>query len=223
MQANDLLFFLPFVLAVFLIWGYMKRNIRKQMSLNEIWQVFARLKGLQEQSPDGADETLQKRLNYEDYDRILCFRGKNQNLPFVLECFATDGTPTQIGKIKMRTGDKIRIFTRIKIGLTNLPKGLWVYRETAWSKLGKAVGMQDITTGDARFDSVFMVKGCDPKEVLDYLTPSRRMALLTYADKLQSLELQEEGLILLQPGQVDSVERLEQYYSELGSLASALI
>jgi hypothetical protein len=231
MQANDFLFFLALVLAFFLILGYMQRGRRKQRRLNEIWREFAKLKGLQEQPTD--NDTIQDQDIDEDYDAtqeepsdrgiILSFRGKNQNLPFLLECFATEGTPMQIGKLKMRRGDKIKTFTRIEIGLSNLPKGLRVYRETTWSKLGKAIGMQDITTGDASFDNSFMIKGDDQREILDYLTPSRRMALLTYADKLHGLELQEEGVILLQQGQIDSVEKLDRYFSELGALASALI
>ncbi len=231
MQANDFLFSLALVLAFFLVLGYMLRGRRKQQRLNQIWREFAHLKGLREQ-PTGEDTIQDQPIDEEhegtqkeptDHGIILSFHGKNQGLPFILECFATEGIPMQIGKIKMRRGEKIRIFTRIKIGLTNLPKGLRVYRETAWSKLGKAVGMQDITTGDASFDHSFMIKGNDPREVLDYLTPSRRMALLTYADKLHGLELQEEGIILLQPDQIGSVGRLEEYFYELGSLGSALI
>jgi hypothetical protein len=49
------------------------------------------------------------------------------------------------------------------------------------------------------------------------------MALLMQVDELRGLELQEEGLILVQPNQIDSMERLDRYFSQLGSLASALL
>jgi hypothetical protein len=209
MQASDLLFFLPFVLAFFLIWARMKRRIGRQQRLNQVWREFAALRGLQEQpTKDGA---------------FISFRGQNQNMPFVLECIATEGTPFQIGKLKMRRGDAIKIFSRMKIELSGLPKGLRVYRETTWSKLGKTLGMQDIATGDSRFDGSFMIKGKDSTEVLTYLTPGRRMALLMHADELHGLELQEDGLILFQPNQIDSMKRLDRYSSQLGSLASALL
>ncbi len=84
------------------------------------------------------------------------------------------------------------------------------------------MGIQDITTDDVSFDKKFIIKGMDPKKVLDYLTPSRRMALLKYTDDLQGLELLEDGLVLLQPGQTDSVEKLNRYFSQLGLLASEL-
>jgi hypothetical protein len=209
MQTSDLLFFLPFVLAFLLIWAHVRRRTGKQRRLNQVWREFAALKGLQEQSTKD--------------DAFISFRGENQNMPFVLECIATQGTPFQIGKLKMRRGDAIKIFSRMKIELSGLPKGLRVYRETTWSKLGKALGMQDITTGDSRFDSSFMIKGKDPAEVLTYLTLGRRMALLMQVDELRGLELQEEGLILVQPNQIDSMERLDRYFSQLGSLASALL
>ena len=130
----------------------------------------------------------------------------------------------QIGELKMKTGrgDGIKIFTQIKIALAGLPPGLRVYRETTWSKLEKVVGMQDITTNDASFDKKFIIKGNDPKTVLDYLTPPRRMALLKYADELQGWELLEQGLVLVQPGQTDSMDKLNRYFSQLGLLASKL-
>jgi hypothetical protein len=230
MQAIDVLFFSSLLLAFFLILGYLRRRMRKQQSLNEIWREFAAFKGLEElQVRDGQeeeltyeDENFQDKPAANDYETILFFHGKNGNLPFALECFATQGTPMRIGKLNMSRGDRMKIFTRIKIGLNNLPKGLRVYGKTIWSGLGKAVGMQDITTGDDSFDRTFVVKGKDPAEVINYLTPSRRMVLLAYADKLQGMELREEGLLLLQPGQTESVDMLEQIYSQMGSLASSL-
>ena len=209
MQASDLLFFLPFVLAFFLIWAYMKRGMRQQQRLNQVWREFGDLRGLQEQpAKQGA---------------IISFRGKNQNMPFALECVAMEGTPLQIGKLKMTRGDAIKIFSGMKIELGGLPKGLRVYRETTGSKLDKALGMQDLTTGDSRFDSSFIIKGSDPTAVLSYLTPGRRVALMMHADELHGLELREEGLILFQPDQIDSVEKLDRYFSQLASLASVLL
>lgn len=209
MQINDILFFLPFILAFFLIWGYMKKGMARQNRLNKIWREFADLKGLQEQSVDQGT--------------ILAFYGKNQNLPFFIKCFATEGTPVQIGGLKMKRGDDIKTFTQIKIVLAGLPSGLRIYRETTWGKVGKVFGMQDIKTGDAAFDKKFIIKGGDPKKVLEYLTPPRRMTLLHYAETLQGLELQEVGLVLLQPGQTDSMAKLDRYFTQLGSLASELV
>jgi hypothetical protein len=230
MQTSDILFFFSLLLAFFLILGFLRRRVRRQQVLNGIWREFAERKGLQElpvrngheDELAAEDDAFEDQPAANDYGTILSFRGKTGNLPFALECFATQGTPMRIGKLNMSSGDSIKVFTRIKIGLNNLPKGLRVYGKTLWSGLGKAVGMQDITTGDDSFDRTFVVKGKDPAEVINYLTPSRRMVLLAYADKLQGMELREEGLLLLKPGQTESVDLLEQIVSQMGSLASSL-
>lgn len=209
MPLTDWLYFLPFVVAFFFIWNYMKKGLKKQHETHQTWREFANLKGLREQ-PSSPDVSLS-------------FEGKNQGVPFALECLVSEGTPMQVGNLKLKRGDDIKIFTRMKLQLPRLPRGLRVYRETAWGKIAKGLGMQDIRTGDRAFDQAFMVKGSDRNEVIGYLTPSRRMALLTYAADLPGVELQEDGLILLQPGQIGDIGTLERYFSRLGSLAAVLI
>jgi hypothetical protein len=212
MDLTDFLFAAFVIGGSLLIWFYIKGRVTKQKALNQMWREFAQLNALEEQDGDSRDN-----------ETIVSFRGKNQGMAFVLECFTTEGTPMQVGKLKVSRGEDTKIFTRMCIRLLGLPGGLRVYRETPWSKLGKAVGMQDITTGDPEFDRHFVVKGKDPRAVVDYLTPSRRAALLGHASGMKGLELQEEGLVLLQPGQVATMEELSRLSSQLGSLAAALV
>jgi hypothetical protein len=212
MDLTDFLFAAFVIGGSLLIWFYIKGRVTKQKALNQIWAEFARLNGLEEQDGDS-----------RDHEAIVSFRGKNQGMPFVLECIATEGTPVQVGKLELSRGENTRIFTRMHMKLPGLPRGLRVYRETPWSKLGKAVGMQDIMTGDPEFDRSFVVKGKDPQAIVDYLTPSRRITLLSQPSGMKGLELQEEGLILLQPGQVASMEELGRLFSQLGSLATTLV
>lgn len=189
---------------------YKKRHCQTKKA-SEIWREFARLKGLQEQPAD-APVT------------ILSFQGRNRDLPVFLKCFATEGKPVRVGdvKVKRARGQEVHIFSQIKIILTGLPPGIRVYRETAWHKFGKVLGIQDIKTDDPSFDQKFIIKGTDPKGIIDYLTPSRRKALLKYADELQGLELHENSLVLLQPGQIESMDRLNFYFSKLGLLTLEL-
>ncbi len=231
MQVNDILFFLSFVLAFFLIWSFLKKRIVKQRATNEIWREFARMKGLQEQSAGkrgndvSFDEDFNKtpdRSRSDDYGRVISLLGKNGDLPFVLECIATEGTPQRVGKFNISSGEGIRIFTRLRIGLDGLPEGFCAYRETAWSRLGKVVGMQDIVTGDSAFDKVFVVKGRDPMAVLGYLSPSRRTVLRDCAEMYPFLDLREGELLLMRPGQTDRMDQLEQYLADIGQLSSAL-
>jgi hypothetical protein len=48
------------------------------------------------------------------------------------------------------------------------------------------------------------------------------VALLKYTDELEGLELLDDGLVLMQPGQTESVDKLNRYFSQLGLLASEL-
>lgn len=231
MQLDDVLFLLPFALMFLLLWLYFRRRIGKQRRTNEIWREFAQKRCLQELPVEsgGRDASLDEEFDavrdepvYDDYETLISFHGKIRDVPFVLECVATEGTPMRVGKFTLRSGEGLRIFTRIKIRLGDLPGGFLVHRETAWSRLGKVVGMKDITTGDTCFDKLFVVKGNDQLEVLDYLTPSRRMALLKCAERYSDLSLQERELVVFQPGQTESMEQLDRYIADSDLLAAAL-
>ena len=108
MQVNDLLFFLPFVLILLLLWLYFRRRIGKQRRTNEIWREFAQMRGLQElpvgsrgrdASFDEEFDAVRDRPVFDDYETIISLHGKIRDLPFVLECFATEGTPMRVGKL----------------------------------------------------------------------------------------------------------------------------
>jgi hypothetical protein len=231
MQLNDLWFFLSFVLILLLLGLYFRGRIGKQRRTNEIWREFAQQRGLQElptgsrgrdASSDEEFDAVRDRPGFDDYETIVSFQGKNRDLPFVLECFATEGRPMRVGKFTLSSGEGIRIFTRIKIRLGDLPGGFRVYRETAWSRLGKVVGMKEITTGDAYFDKMFVVKGNDQMELLDYLTPSRRMALQGCAERYSDVDLREGELVVTLPGQTGSMEQLDRYLADFNMLAATL-
>ncbi len=51
----------------------------------------------------------------------------------------------------------------------------------------------DIDTGDPEFERCFVVKGIAPQAVVDYLTPSRRIALLGLRLRKKGLELQNKA------------------------------
>jgi hypothetical protein len=208
MDLIDFLFAALVIAGSLLIWFYIKSRVTKQNRISQVWREFARLNDLEEKPGKG--------------EALLTFHGKNQGLPFLLQCIETEGTPVRIGKLEFNRGEDSKIFTRMQVNFPGLPQGLRVYQETKWSKLGKAIGMQDITTGDPEFDRSFMVKGKEPHVVIDYLTASRRTAMLTHAAGMKGLELREEGLTFLQPGQIESVDELGRLFSGLGSLALAL-
>ena len=213
MELFDAIFVSLILTIAIVIFAFIRKAMRRQTIATQIWRDFAKLKNLEEVQGD----------KYSDEEAtIIAFQGTNQGMPFLLECIATEGTPMQVGSLKLRRGEDTRIFTRMAIGIPGLPNGLRVYKEKSWSKLGKAIGMQDISTGDPEFDQAFVVKGNYEREVQDYLTSSRRMALLAQALDMQGLALQEHGLILFRPDQIATLEELEKAFSQIGSLATAL-
>lgn len=219
---NDILLFISLILIFFLIWFSLKKRIGKQRATNETWREFARMKGLQEQSTGNNGNAVGDRPRFDDYMPLISFRGKSRDLPFFLECIATEGKPKRVGKFIISRGEGIGIYTRLRIGLGGHPEGFCLYRESAWSKIGKAFGMQDIATGDPSFDRLFVVKGNNQVEVLDYLTPSRRMALQGCIERYPGLDLRDGELVLIRPGQTDDMCQLEQYLSDISALSSAL-
>ena len=208
MGLTDILFGLLIVSIALAIFCFMMRSVKRQGRINRVWREFAEIKGLTEQpAGEGA---------------LLRFQGDIQGMPFALECIATEGTPVRIGKLRMSFGEGPKMFSRMAVRLPGVPRGLRLYRQTSWSRLGRAVGMQDIITGDSEFDRTFMVKGSDPDAVVTFLSPFRRMALLSDAAKLVGLELESGELIVLRRGQIDTGEELDALFSQVASLAADL-
>jgi len=208
MDLTDVLFGLLIVVIALPLFGLIMRSMKRQRRINGVWREFAESKGLKEQpAGEGA---------------ILRFRGENRGMPFVLECMVTEGTPVRIGTLKLSFGEETEMFSRMSVRLPVVPHGLRLYRETTWSKLGKAVGMQDITTGDPAFDRAFVVRGSDPEAVNAFLSPFRRTTLLGHAANLAGLELDGGELVLVCRGQMGTGEELEKHFSQIGSLASDL-
>lgn len=57
-----------------------------------------------------------------------------------------------------------------------------VYAEHVFSGLGKAAGLQDVSTGDAAFDAAFVVKADDEEAALQLLVADVRRAHLAAGD-----------------------------------------
>lgn len=74
-----------------------------------------------------------------------------------------------------------------------LTLGMKVYREHAFSGIGKMLGFQDLQTGDKEFDDRFVIKGKDEAGILRLLNPGLRQEILRY-DKFSSrARVDDEG------------------------------
>lgn len=108
-----------------------------------------------------------------------------------------------------------------------------VYRRSVFSGLGKLLGMQDITVGDAEFDLDFIVQGSDPAKVKRLLTNRIRASMM--AQPALYLEVRDdegwfgtsfpEGvdeLHFMVLGLIKDIERLKALYDLFGEVLHEL-
>ncbi len=69
-------------------------------------------------------------------------------------------------------------FTRYRVGYPDLGLGLELKAQTAFSRITRLFGAQDVEVGDAEFDDTWVVKAADPAAVRAFLSSSRRLSLL---------------------------------------------
>ena len=121
--------------------------------------------------------------------------------------------------ITFSRGDTYHTYTQMKMQLFDLPKGLRICGETLLRKVSKALGAQDIKTGDQELDERAVIKGADPEEVRLYLTAERCSALKRYLKELELIEVREDGLHLERKGVIREIGELERLYSLMGAFA----
>lgn len=102
--------------------------------------------------------------------------------------------------------------------------GLRLTREGFVSGVGKLVGVGDIEVGDTAFDSQVLVKGTDPRRVVEFLTPARRSRILRALHAFPGIvfgdaEIVWESTVLqADPSRiVDTIRQLSELARFLGS------
>jgi len=147
------------------------------------WQTFAEANGLQCSDPGffGRPEITGRFRNHQVHVYIYTTGGKNKST-----------------------------YTVTKVML-NQPQslGLKVYKEGFFSKIGKAIGTQDIQTGDQAFDDAMMIKGNDEVGVTEYLTPALRDALSRLIGQHPTINFDDSGTDLTMNGWVTDASRLQ--------------
>ncbi len=122
------------------------------------------------------------------------------------------------------SGDSSTTYTRVKATLQN-KDGLQfkIFRTGLISKIGKALGMQDIEIGDADFDHDFTIQGNNELKVRALFT-NQRIKQLIQTQKSIHLSLKNNELHFEVQGVIRDVERLkslfELFREVLGQLAS---
>jgi len=104
------------------------------------------------------------------------------------------GRRVKIEAYTCRSGENSSIKTRIIVEHNGKATAeMMLYKEGVLTKIGKALGMQDIQLGNTEFDEKFLVKGKNPVQVKDILNFDLQHKLLTTYDYLN------RGLLYVMP------------------------
>jgi hypothetical protein len=104
---------------------------------------------------------------------------------------------------------------------SDAPRGVHVYRETFFSKVGKVFGGQDIQIGDAEFDKAFMIKGDHEDDVREWLNYDRQQAIISLR-KHGGFELSESQLYVERRGTFSRQAELDGLLEDLTRCADGI-
>ncbi len=161
---------MPLVVAiVFVAFAYLivragRAAKARTVEIRETWRAFGHARGL---------EFLPSHGSFRSYepDRL---KGRIDHVDLRIDTFSetetdSNGNTTTTTYTRMRaTGDR------------TLPLHARVYRQHFLSGLGRALGFQDVATGDPAFDATFVVKADDEALVRELLADPLRSALLAF-------------------------------------------
>lgn len=194
---------LPFGLA--LAW-FLRRGIARRQEADRTWRLFADLRGLRRVDP-----------------QLHRYEGENEGYPFVLDLvWDTRRRAIMGGRLVSHRGREQRLWTRMGLFLPGLPIGFRALRHDWRARLfGGLLGPQ-IATGDGTFDGRVYVTGAPEGEVLGYLTPSRRLALLQSFSAAGDVRIEGGWLRRRWRRRIHRRADLESAYAGMGAVAQTL-
>jgi hypothetical protein len=132
------------------------------------------------------------------------------------------GHSTTLYTHTVHTGKHSHTYTRVRMDVNNQAGlSLSLQRENVLSKIGKAVGMQDIQLGDEEMDQRFLIQGKPADEVSGLFTSiSLRQRLLE--NNIHSLRLNGRTLEHSQSGVETRPDVLQGLFDTMADLADAV-
>ncbi len=97
-------------------------------------------------------------------------------------------------------GNNNQTFTRYRVGYPDLGLGLELKAQTAFSRITRLFGAQDVEVGDASFDDTWVVKAADPAAVRAFLSSSRRLSLLRLFSLHRRTKVDDSEIVLATKG-----------------------
>jgi hypothetical protein len=121
-----------------------------------------------------------------------------------------------------RSGKSSTTYTRIRLAVNNPSAlSLAIYDENVLNKLGKALGMQDIQTGDDELDRRFTFKG-QPEPVIASLLTSIGLRQKLLEARSLHVEVKGQELRFEQRGAESNADKVQFLFDLLGDLAEAI-
>jgi len=132
------------------------------------------------------------------------------------------GHPLTLDTFTRSTGKNSTTYTRIQMGANNPSAlSLAIYDENVLSKVGKALGMQDIQTGDDELDRRFTIKG-QPEPMIASLFTSIGLRQKLLQARSVHVEVRGQQVYWQQRGAESNADHLQFLFDLLGDLAEAV-
>jgi hypothetical protein len=132
------------------------------------------------------------------------------------------GRPLTLDTFTRRTGKNSTTYTRIQLGANNPSAlSLAIYDENVLSKLGKALGMQDIQTGDDELDRRFTIRG-QPEPMIISLLASISLRQQLLQARSVHVEVKGQQVYWQQRGAESNADYLQFVFDLLSDLAEAV-
>lgn len=128
-----------------------------------------------------------------------------------------------VGVARRSGNNNNSVRTQYRVLYPSLDMGLKLQPENFVTKIGRFFGGQDIEVGDAQFDTSYIVKGQDAASIAEFLTPSRRLALLRLSAAFPTVRVDDTGVYLEANGASQSAATIVSIVRRLVSAAHVLV
>ena len=101
---------------------------------------------------------------------------------------AVDGLGARVTVEQRGSGNSKKSYTVFRVAYPDAGIDIGIGPETAFHRMGKWFGVQDVEIGDRAFDEAFVVAG-DPSAVAGWVTESRQLAILRLAQEFPGMRI----------------------------------
>jgi hypothetical protein len=133
------------------------------------------------------------------------------------------GFTVRVNTFTQNSGNSSQTFTRFRISYPSLGLGLELKHQHFFATLGRALtGGKDIVVGDQEFDDTVIVEGHSASNVIEFLTPDRRRAIMALIASKRRGQIQDNEASFVEKGTSKDTQAIQRGLDRLVVLAMAL-